>query len=107
MVGKACCKGGRVKGGKSRLKVERVEKLMVARACLKGGRVKGGIIISGPEPSKIEVQGLQNRVQETSWPPLGPSWQQRLKKRDLKVPQETPRRPQTPPTTLPKPPKID
>ena len=55
MVAKACWMGGKVKGGKSRLKVERVEKLMVARACLKGGRVKGGIVISGPEPSKIDA----------------------------------------------------
>ena len=62
MVGKACWKGRRFKGGKSRLKVERVEKLMVASACLKGGRVKGGIIISGPKPSKIEARGLQNRA---------------------------------------------
>ena len=62
MVARACPKGGRVKGGKSRLKVERVEKLVVARASLKGGRVKGGVVMSGPEPSKIEARGLQNRV---------------------------------------------
>ena len=42
---------------------------MVARASLKGGRVKGGIVISGPEPfkiepgaSEIEPGGLQDAI---------------------------------------------
>ena len=60
MVGKACCKGGRVEGVKSRLKVERVEKLVVARASLKGGRNKGGIVTSSPGPSQTDARGHQN-----------------------------------------------
>ena len=52
-----------------------------------------------PKPSQIEPKRPLGRLLD----PLGPSWQQRLKKRDLKVPQETPRRSQTPPATLPKP----
>ena len=52
-----------------------------------------------PNPSQIEAKRLLGRLLG----PLGPSWQQSLKKRGLKVPQETPRRSQTSPKTLPKP----
>lgn len=52
-----------------------------------------------PNPSQIESKKPLGRLLG----PLGPSWQQGLKKRVLKVPQETPRRSQTPPKTIPKP----
>ena len=51
------------------------------------------------KPSEIEPKRPLGRLLG----PLGPSWQQSLKKRSLKVPQEIPDRPQTPPKTLPKP----
>ena len=52
-----------------------------------------------PKPSQIEPKRPLGRLLD----PLGPSWQQSLKKRGSKVPQETPRRSQTLPKTLPKP----
>ena len=52
-----------------------------------------------PKPSQIEPKRPLGRLLG----PLGPSWQQSLKKRSLKVPQETPRSSRTPPKTLPKP----
>ena len=54
---------------------------------------------TSPKPSQIEPKRPLGRLLD----PLGPSWQQSLKKRCLKVPQETPRSSQTPPKTLPKP----
>ena len=60
-----------------------------------------------PKPSQIEPKRPLGRLLD----PLGPSWQQSLKKRTSKVPQETSRKLQTPPKTspksLPNPPKID
>ncbi len=51
------------------------------------------------KPSEIEPKRPLGRLLD----PLEPSWQQSLEKRRLKVPQETPRRSQTSPKTLPKP----
>ena len=59
-----------------------------------------------PNPSQNPSKTFPNRAQEPLGrllDPLGPSWQQSLKKRGSKVPQETPRRSQTLPKTLPKP----
>ena len=54
---------------------------------------------TSPKPSQIEPKRALGRLLD----PLGPSWQQSLEKRRLKVPQETPRRSQTSPKTVPKP----
>ena len=51
-----------------------------------------------PKPSEIEPKRPLGRLLD----PLEPSWQQSLKKRGLKVPQETPRSSQTPPKNPPK-----
>ena len=60
-----------------------------------------------PKPSQIEPKRALGRLLD----PLGPSWQQSLKKRTSKGPQETSRKLQTPlktsPKSLPNPPKID
>ena len=48
-----------------------------------------------PNPSQIEPKRPLGRLLG----PLGPSWQQSLKKRRIELPQETPRRSQTPPKT--------
>ena len=54
---------------------------------------------TSPKPSQIEPKRPLGRLLD----PLGPSWQQSLKKRSLKVPQETPRSSQTCSKTFPKP----